>query len=429
MSSLPSLRHRPANRVLVSVVDDGNDRSLLATENRRASKRRRSATDRSFGATKRFARTRRLTKIEGVSARSASDRLLSFWYLQLIGWTLYAAARVVAFLPYRHMPGEFAYQVTLAGACAVSSLILHRMGRVLWRRSVPFLPSLLTCVPVACILGILAAALALDSERHAVQSPRPFSWPMAVAGGVEATAILLAWTALYFGIKHYLRSEEQSKLLLASQISLRDSQLQALRYQLHPHFLFNTLNAISSLIITAQPEIATRVVSKLAGLLRSTLEAPEMHYVSLADELLVIEEYLAIEKIRFGKRLDVRFSIDPDVRDVKVPRFILQPLIENAIKHGVSKRSTGGSIRVRATRVDASLHLQIENEMGQALPSFSETGYGVGLRNTRERINQLYGSSGLLAATVREPEHFTVYLTLPLDTEGSSSTRASGSET
>lgn len=318
------------------------------------------------------------------------------------------------------MPGDFPYQVMFAVGCAASSFFLHAVGRALWRRNVPFVRSLLICLPIACVLGVLSAALALGAERHAIRNPRPFSWAMAVAGGVEAIAILLAWTALYFGIKHYLRSEEQSRLLLASQLSLRDSQLQALRYQLQPHFLFNTLNAISSLIITAQPEVATRVVSKLAGLLRSTLEAPEMHYVSLAEELLVAEEYLAIERIRFEKRLDVRFSVDSDASDVKVPRFILQPLIENAIKHGVAKRASGGTIRLRASRADGSLHVQIENEIGQALPSFSEAGYGVGLRNTRERMRQLYGALGGLTAGVRDPDHFAVHLTIPLGSQDSS---------
>src|SRR6202522_3550198 len=131
---------------------------------------------------------------------------------------------------------------------------------------------------------------------------------MVASRAFEAAIILIAWSALYFGIKHYGTVEEQRERLLESEATAREAQLLALRYQLQPHFLFNTLNAISALVVGNHPELATQTISRLADLLRSTLDEPDVHFVSLAEELVVVKEYLSIEEVRFGSRLRVAFQ-------------------------------------------------------------------------------------------------------------------------
>src|SRR5262249_54800503 len=150
------------------------------------------------------------------------------------------------------------------------------------------------------------------------------------------------WSSLFFGFKHFKALEVHRELLLVSEATARMAQLKALQYQLQPHFLFNTLNAISSLVVSNQPKLATETLSRLAALLRSTLRDSETYTAPLHEELDMIEEYLEIEKLRFGARLSVQMDIEEGAQSASIPRFLLQPLVENAIRHGVERSTTPG---------------------------------------------------------------------------------------
>jgi LytS/YehU family sensor histidine kinase len=189
-----------------------------------------------------------------------------------------------------------------------------------------------------------------SSPLHLAGSREPLSWSLVAAEAFEATIVLIAWSALYFGIKHYGTVEEQRSRVLALEATAREAQLRALHYQLQPHFLFNTLNAISSLVVSKQPELATEMISKLAGLLRNTLSFPEAHVVTLREELAVTEEYLSIEQVRFGTRLAVSLIVSSTAYDAQVPRFLLQPIVENAIRHGIARRPNGGQVYDQSVR-------------------------------------------------------------------------------
>jgi two-component system sensor histidine kinase AlgZ len=239
----------------------------------------------------------------------------------------------------------------------------------------------------------------------------PFRWASALSGMTGGAFVLIAWSAIYFGVKQYQALEEEKRLLRVSEASARDAQLLALRYQLQPHFLFNTLNAVSSLIVGEKPQLATQMISRLADLLRSTLEAPEIHFVTLAEELIVMKEYLAIEEVRFGSRLQVKIDVSHDTLSVQVPRFILQPLVENAIRHGISHMATGGRIILTAALQADTLALRMENDIA-ANRSGNEGMAGVGLANTRERLDQIYGREGSLTARA-EKQTFVLDLRIP----------------
>jgi len=204
--------------------------------------------------------------------------------------------------------------------------------------------------------------------------------------------------ALLLGIAHLLlyyrryREREYAATQLAR--SLTEARLQALKMQLQPHFLFNTLNAISALI-PADAKPARRMVARLGDLLRSTLEHEETQEVTLREELAFLEPYLEIEQARLEDRLTVVMKIAPETLDARVPHLILQPLVENAVRHGIASRIEPGTVEISASREQDGRILQLEiRDDGRGIDRDHELGTrrGVGLTNIRSRLEQLYGS-------------------------------------
>jgi hypothetical protein len=189
------------------------------------------------------------------------------------------------------------------------------------------------------------------------------------------------------------------------------ARLAALRYQLNPHFLFNTLNAVSSAVIRARNAEAESMLEKLAEFLRVTLSADPEGLIPLEDELATVQAYLEIESVRFRDRLGLDFSCPDDLRHAVVPSFLLQPLIENAIKHGVSRASGAVTIRLEVMRDDDDLIVLIEDDAERV--GEPARGAGVGLRNIRQRLEALYGARGVLQTTARE-RGFLALMRLPL---------------
>lgn len=359
---------------------------------------------------------------------SSESREPSFWIVQSTGWLLYMAVNVVSSIPYRHQPDFRAYvsfRGALFAATFLASFIMYGICHWLWRRQIGMARVTLVCVGVSYPLGIPIAAASFWSEIHLGGALQPFVWGKVLAAAPGGSFVLLAWSALYFGIKHYFALEQKSRQLIASEMlateaqSLaREMQLRALRYQLQPHFLFNTLNAISTLILDEQPRVAMQMITHLANLLRSTLESPDRDFASLADEIAVTEEYLAIEEVRFGSRLKVRLDLDREAMETQVPRLLLQPLVENAIRHGIAKRAKGGSIVLRAIACDSLLSVQIINELPDVTDAPASNGTktwgGLGLANVRKRLEQSFGSTGSLSTRKTPDGYFEATISFPL---------------
>lgn len=339
-------------------------------------------------------------------------KLPSFWIFQFGGWLIYVLVIAASMIPFRHQANYVAYRRTSLIAEFLCSFLLYVLCHQLWKRRVALFRALLACMVLSALLGVLCAAVAIWSETQVPKSKTVFRWTYALGDGPGEAFVLIAWSALYFGIQHYRMLEEQRARLVRSEALAREAQLQALRYQLQPHFLFNTLNAISTLVLDNQPRIATQMISKLADLLRSSLDSPDVHQVSLAEELEVTNEYLAIEKIRFGPRLLVNMEIDPETRGVLVPRFFLQPLVENAIRHGVAKRTEGGEVQLRAVMLNGILRLEIRNHCSVEADSDAAHG-GLGLANTRTRLKQIYGEAAALETSFDGREWFEVAIRIP----------------
>jgi two-component system, LytTR family, sensor kinase len=192
----------------------------------------------------------------------------------------------------------------------------------------------------------------------------------------------------------YYRETEERKLKEARlETRLMEAQLKTLQAELHPHFLFNTLHAISTLI-HRDPEAADRMISRLSDLLRITFDRSGEAKVTLKEEIEFLQKYLDIEQTRFPDRLTVRVEIDPDALDAEVPRMILQPLVENAIKHGIAPRTDRGHLQITAARQDGSLWMEVrDNGGGLHGATLKRLRTGVGLSNTRARLECLYAAN------------------------------------
>ena len=233
----------------------------------------------------------------------------------------------------------------------------------------------------------------------------------ALGGAVAVYATLWHERALH----GYLRETRERA---RAQDQLAEAQLHSLRLQLQPHFLFNTLNTIVALIGT-EPRAAERMVAGLSELLRASLRLADEQEVPLARELDHLQLYVDIQQTRFGDRLDVDMDVDPAVRSALVPSLLLQPLVENAIRHGISPRAAGGHISVRASRDADELRLEVRDDgVGVATADGAPPREGVGLGNTRERLRRLHGKRHRFAYESRPGSGFAVRIALPFRTEG-----------
>jgi two-component sensor histidine kinase len=234
---------------------------------------------------------------------------------------------------------------------------------------------------------------------------------LAVAGAVATYAT--AWHEQL--VRRYLvETRERAK----AQDQLSEARLQSLRLQLQPHFLFNTLNAITALI-GSEPRAAERMVAGLSELLRASLRSADEQEVPLARELEHLKLYTDIQRTRFGDRLDVLLDVDPTTRGAMVPSLLLQPLVENAIRHGLAPRAIGGQVYVSAARDGEELRLEVRDDgVGAETRGGALSREGVGLANTRERLRRLHGERQRFAYETRPGAGFAVRIALPFRTEG-----------
>jgi two-component system, LytTR family, sensor kinase len=245
--------------------------------------------------------------------------------------------------------------------------------------------------------------------------PYPMESARQLLGGtVQHTFMLLAWSVLYFGIRYYQRLQEERELALRAEADAHHAELQALRYQLNPHFLFNTLNSVSTLV-HRDADAAAQMIARLSGFLRRTLEGAGTPVGTLEEELEFVRQYLAIEQIRFGDRLAVEIRTDPEVLAAQVPGLILQPLVENAVHHAISLREEGGRILIEACRSDGGVLSLTVSDNGAGWRSHAAgPESGIGLANTRRRLSHMYGKNYRLEVRHAPDEGVSVTIELPL---------------
>lgn len=239
-------------------------------------------------------------------------------------------------------------------------------------------------------LAVVAAVL-YRMLRVAIGLPVRGNYALLMASGLN-TSLLVYWglVALAHAASYYRRVQERQRLTAELDRQLAEARLEALRAQIQPHFLFNTLHAIASRV-RADPRGAEDMLGSLGELLRTHLHGSAGHEVPLRQELDLIDRYVAIQQVRFGDRLRVERDIDPATLDLRVPVLLLQPLVENAIEHGIAQRLSGGTLRIGAGLIGEQLRLRVTDDGNGGSPPLDESHWQVGLRNTRERLQALYG--------------------------------------
>lgn len=248
--------------------------------------------------------------------------------------------------------------------------------------------------------------------KHGYQ---PEFWYMYTQSTLGSFYIILSWSGLYFGSKYYQMLEIEKQNVLKANAVAHQAQLKMLRYQLNPHFLFNTLNAISTLILIEENKIANTMVTKLSEFLRYSLDKDPMKKVTLESEIQALQLYLSIEKVRFEDRLDLNFKVSDNCQHALVPSMILQPLAENAIKHAIAVQEQGGSITIVVNRFADDLLIEVaDNGPGaDIIEGNLHRESGVGLVNTRERLQALYNGKFSLVVAHNQPSGVKVNLRLP----------------
>lgn len=350
-----------------------------------------------------------------------SNKNRAFWNLHSAGWAGAIALRAASALAGGQQIGFLVTllisAVTGYSICLLLSVVYRS---VIERRPIVTWSVTLIAVTVGSVLYAYIDAWVNQTMRPTADGS-PFAQLWLAALYIDGI-LLGAWSALYYAINFFVRAEEQQDQMLRLEAQATSAQLTMLRYQLNPHFLFNTLNSISTLVLLKQTEQANAMLSRLSSFLRFTLINEAEAKVPLAQEIETLKLYLEIEKMRFEERLRPKFEIDPRIADGLIPSLLLQPLVENAIKYAVTPKEEGADITVTAQLVGHKIRITVSDtgpglQAGQQNPMLST---GVGMANTRERLMQAYGDEQKFKHRVKSSGGFEVVIDMPYQTKKNS---------
>jgi len=345
------------------------------------------------------------------------DKNRAFWMLQAGGWTGYLLLRTVVSLSNGFsVEGVIAVIIEAIIGYCLTLLLSTLYGTY---RRLPRIPAILLTVATLGTATVIYAVL--DAFIYSfIKMPTPSISINLVVGTVFINFTVLAgWSALYFAVNFYLVVERQIDQMQALEMQASQAQLAMLRYQLNPHFLFNTLNSISTLVLLKQTERANIMLSRLSSFLRYTLANEPTAHVTLQQEAETLKLYLEIEKMRFDDRLRPAFEIDERVAKARLPSLLLQPLVENAIKYAVTPQEEGAEITVSARLAGERVQITV-SDTGPGLiearqrPTLST---GVGLANIKERLAQAYGPDHRFEARSDPGKGFSVEIEIPFQIE------------
>ena len=343
------------------------------------------------------------------------DKNRAFWILQSIGWSGYFVLRTIS-----------GFAAGMGWMLLVHTLLLTATGYSLTLLMASLFRRLIQMKPgwtlILSLLAVVVAAMSFSIiETWSVST---FLKPNFRPVGLEYLsailldfAILAAWTALYYGINYFLLLEAEIRQREKLEGQASTAQLAMLRYQLNPHFLFNTLNSISTLVLLKQTERANAMLARLSSFLRYTLANEPTAKVTLAQEVETLKLYLEIEKMRFEDRLRPHFRIESETIGARLPSLLLQPLIENAIKYAVTPAENGADIWITATREGQAVRLEVaDNGNGDGAEIAASPSTGVGLANIRDRLSQAYGGANRFETRQNERGGFSVIIEIPFET-------------
>jgi sensor histidine kinase YesM len=320
----------------------------------------------------------------------------SFWKLQISGWLVYL---VLIYITFFSVAAEGSF-LRLLHIKTVRTIIGFLLTCVLWqfyKRIIKRL-SLGKVVAVVLVSSVIFGILWTGLESfYAILTNSKYDFyavlPRLPRVALDYSVTIMAWSAIYFGIKYWQQWQTERENSLQATILAEKAQLEMLRYQLNPHFLFNALNSIRA-SVDEDKQRAKQMITQLSEFLRHSLLSGAAKEIPLREELEAVENYLAIEKIRFEEKLETEFDIDDQAKDFKVPCFLLNPLVENAIKHGLQTSPKPLKIKVSAKLNKNKLLLEVTNT-GKLDKNSDSNGTKIGLKNVRERLEKLFPEKSL----------------------------------
>lgn len=316
-----------------------------------------------------------------------------YWTLQIGGWTLYALIQIIVSVFASDTQGVSPQRVIFLSYEAIFCLLITHIFRNLinqWR----WLSAGMAVLIPRVIVSVFVMGLIMYFLRMPISIPLGL-YNSKVAfdvGNIFGLTLIYAlfffvWCVLYFIYNYFERYNTSLKL----EASIREIELNNLKSQLNPHFIFNALNSIRALV-DEDPNKSKQAINQLSNILRNSLSSDKRELTSFEDELKIVKDYLGLESMRFEERLQTEFEIDPQSRDFLVPPLMIQTLVENGIKHGISKLTAGGVIQVRTEVTNDRLFIKIRNS-GQYVNGSKRSSGGLGLENTRQRLKLIYGNN------------------------------------
>jgi phosphotransferase system IIB component len=342
------------------------------------------------------------------------DRNKLYKICQITGWSAYTILNLVV----------LAVVDTLTWQKIVSTILLCSIGlwfTHLYRENIKKnnwvglpLKKLIPRIFIASIIigTILFSLIYTSNQIFEIYDPSKFKPSSMLVGSVNLSSVIIFWSLIYFAFHYfekYRRAEIES---LIWENAVKEFELRTLRSQLNPHFMFNALNSIRALI-KEDPQNAQTAVTKLSNILRYALKIERAESVPLEEEIEAVENYLALEKIRFEERLKYEINVDSKSGRVEVPPMMVQTLVENGIKHGITKRTEGGIINIETRLNDSRLHIKIKNT-GQIDPDALKVSTGFGINNTKHRLSLIYGEKAKFQISNQNEKEVLAELIIPI---------------
>jgi two-component system, LytTR family, sensor histidine kinase AlgZ len=339
-----------------------------------------------------------------------NNRNLSYWLCQIFGWGTWTVIGIMATIlsqgGVQFFPAGWIFRVignyAIFFVCII--LLTHLLRAQIRKRqwlSLPMRKAAPRLLAASVLVGLCSSAQVLAVDAVTLQGLTGLAAKLYLTANMIFVCIV--WTVFYVVNIRARRAHEM-------EANLREAQLRALEGQVNPHFLFNSLNTIRGMIVE-DPRIAQDMVTRLANILRYSLQRDRTYTVPLEREIEVVADYLAIESIRFDDRLRVRMEIDPAAAGAQVPSMLVQTLVENAVKHGIGTRTEGGEIVIRAVIRNGALAMEIVNSGQLSAPAAGAT--QIGLANARERLRLLYGERATLRLENRDASTVAAMVSIP----------------
>lgn len=345
--------------------------------------------------------------------KSAMSRKKIYWLSQVSGWFSFVLVNVIVVASFERLTWQrFTLWIIIGLLGIVISHFLRKIIRKNNWLSLSIGKGIIRLIFSSLVSGIIYYGIVFAAGEILHAREDEFRSGQMISGIINLSAIIFFWMLIYFAVHYFENYKKKEIESLIWEAAVKDYELKTLKSQINPHFMFNAMNSIRALI-EEDPDAAKSAITKLSNLLRYSLKMERMEMVPLEDEIENVRDYLDLEKIRFEDRLKYQINIDSNSRKIEIPPMMIQTLVENGIKHGISKITTGGELLLTSKVENSTLCVRIQNT-GQLAENELKTSKGFGISNTRHRLNLIYGDKAKFNIRNDNPDKVVTELEIPI---------------